>query len=204
MSKTAYRYIEDPAQAPDSPLFFVFHGTGGDERQFFEFGQSLLPAAHLVSPRGDVDEGGALRFFRRKGQGVYDMDDLAQRSAAMTGFIQDFRADAPARKLIGLGYSNGANILASVMFSQPELFDAAVMMHPLIPFEPRSGMVFDGVRILITAGRQDPICPPDLTEKLTDYFVRHGADVTLDWHEGGHEIRDEEVDSLRKFLTPFR
>ena len=49
------------------------------------------------------------------------------------------RAHVEAAKpsaVLGLGYSNGANILASVLFATPDLFDAAVLMHPLIPFEP--------------------------------------------------------------------
>jgi phospholipase/carboxylesterase len=59
-------------------IFIVFHGTGGDENQFFGLAEQLLPAATIVSPRGDVSEYGAARFFRRTGEGVYDMEDLAR------------------------------------------------------------------------------------------------------------------------------
>ena len=98
--------------------------------------RTLLTDATLIAPRGDVSENGALRFFRRTGEGVYDMDDLARATAKMAGFVAaHIEAAAPSR-VIGLGYSNGANILASVMFGNPTLLDDAVLMHPLIPWDP--------------------------------------------------------------------
>ena len=69
-----------------APLLLTFHGTGGDEGQFHGIGPRLLPGAHIVSPRGEVSEGGMLRFFRRTGEGVYDMEDLGRRTAAMADF----------------------------------------------------------------------------------------------------------------------
>ena len=96
----------------------------------------LLPGARVVAPRGDVSEGGALRYFRRTGEGVYDMADLACATAQMIAFVEARKAESAPRAVIGLGYSNGANILASVQFAAPDLFDATVLMHPLIPFAP--------------------------------------------------------------------
>jgi phospholipase/carboxylesterase len=140
-------------------LLLTFHGTGGDERQFHGIGPQLLPGAHVVSPRGEVSEGGALRFFRRTGEGVYDMADLAARTEAMAEFVAGEVARTGAGRVAGLGYSNGANILASVIFARPELFTDAVLLHPLIPFVPADQPGLAGRRVLITAGRRDPICP---------------------------------------------
>ncbi len=123
---------------------------------------------------------------------------------ARTGKMADFvRAHVEAAKpsaVLGLGYSNGANILASVLFADPALFDATVLMHPLIPFEPEVDGDLAGRRVLITAGRRDPICPPNLTARLEAHLRARGADVTVEWHEGGHEIRQNEIDAARLFL----
>ena len=59
---------------------------------------------------------------------------------------------------------------------------------------------FGGKRVLITAGRRDPICPPDLTTRLEAWLRADGADVTLEWHEGGHELRPNEIEAARRFL----
>ncbi|MGB7429812.1 MAG: hypothetical protein WA933_18600, partial [Microcoleaceae cyanobacterium] len=118
--------------AAGQPLFLTFHGTGGDEGQFHGFAEQLMPGAHVTSPRGDVSEHGALRYFRRTGEGVYDMDDLAKRTETMATFIESEKNSAVPSRTIGLGYSNGANILAAVALQQPDLVDDLVLMHPLI------------------------------------------------------------------------
>jgi phospholipase/carboxylesterase len=201
MSTQDYMHVALPG-SQGSPLLFLFHGTGGDERQLVPLGRELLPRAGLVAPRGDVSEQGAARFFRRTGEGVYDMNDLARASAKMAGFVRAHRDVAKPSAVIGMGYSNGANILGSVLFAEHGLFDAAVLMHPLIPFAPDIHGSLAGKRVLITAGRRDPICPPALTTRLEAYLREAGADVTVDWHEGGHELRPGEVEAARRFLSP--
>jgi len=200
MSTDSYIHKVLPG-APGGPLLFVFHGTGGDENQLPSLGRDLVPGASIVSPRGDVTEFGAARFFRRTGEGVYDMADLARATAKMAGFVAAHAAAAKPSAVYGLGYSNGANILASTAFARPDLFDAQVLMHPLIPFEPEIAGSFGGKRILVTAGRRDPICPPDLTARLEAYLRAAGADVTVEWHEGGHELRPNEIAAARAFLA---
>ncbi|ESZ68795.1 esterase [Mesorhizobium sp. L103C119B0] len=200
MSKEAYIHKALPG-SPGGPLLFVFHGTGADESQLLSLGRDLAPQATIVSPRGDVSEHGAARFFRRTGEGVYDMDDLARATAKMAGFIKAQVAAARPFSVLGLGYSNGANILASVMFAAPELFDAAVLMHPLIPFAPQVQGSLAGRRILVTAGKRDPICPPNLTSRLEAYLRADGADVTVEWHDGGHEIRPNEIEAARRLFA---
>ncbi len=198
MSET-YHYAE-VAAAPGAPLLFLFHGTGGDENNLIGLGQQLLPGAHLVSPRGDVTENGALRFFRRAAEGVYDMADLARATAKMSAFIAERIAAVSPSHVVALGYSNGANILASVLLAEPALIGKAALMHPLIPFEPAPQPGLQGRAVLITAGRRDPICPPALTERLAAYLEAQGAAVTSFWHEGGHELRQEELLAVRDFL----
>lgn len=201
MSRDAYVYHEEPG-ASGGPLVFAFHGTGGNEHQFVGLIRSLAPSAHIVSPRGDVSEQGALRFFRRTGEGVYDMADLALRVEAMAGFVQSFGSEEPRPRVVGLGYSNGANILAATMFAHPTLFDAAVLMHPLIPFAPTPAD-FHSRRVLVTAGRRDPICPPAQSEALAAYFRDNGAETALFWHAGGHEIARDELAAVAEFLKPY-
>lgn len=189
-------------QAPQgtAPLVFTFHGTGGDEHQFPGLVKQILPEAGIVSPRGDVSEYGAARFFKRTGEGVYDMADLAQRTVQMAAFIRAHREKHPGLPIYGLGYSNGANILASVLFEAPELFDRVVLMHPLIPFSPPVQTGLKGLSILVTAGERDPICPLPLTEQLTTYFKAGGASVEAFHHRGGHEISQGEVEAIAAFL----
>lgn len=195
----SYQFRSVEGADANAPLIFLFHGTGGDENQFFDLAAELVPGAARVAPRGDVSEHGALRYFRRTGEGVYDMADLAQRTAAMTEFVRAEVAKRQPSRVLGLGYSNGANILASVQFGAPDLFDATVLMHPLIPFTPPAAD-FSGRKVLVTAGQYDPIAPAGASQALADYFTANGASAEVVWHNGGHEIRQEELLAARTFL----
>lgn len=194
-----YHFRAAEGASADAPLIFLFHGTGADENQFFDLAGQLLPGARRIAPRGDVSEHGALRYFRRTGEGVYDMDDLAVRTETMAAFIREQVGDVQPSRVLGLGYSNGANILASVQFAHPDLFDATVLMHPLIPFQPPK-TDFSGRKVLITAGRRDPIAPAQATQNLADYFAANNAETQLAWHEGGHEIRQAELLAIQRFF----
>ncbi len=187
--------------AAGAPLIFTFHGTGGDEHQFHALAHSLLPPAAVLSPRGDVSEAGANRYFRRTGEGVYDMADLALRTTTMANWIGRETAARTPSATIGIGYSNGANILASVSFAAPGLFDRLVLLHPLIPFDPPPQPGLAGRQVLLCAGRTDPICPAPLSQRLADWYQAQGAVVQLFWHSGGHEIRQTEVDAIARFLA---
>ncbi|QLF69717.1 alpha/beta hydrolase [Peteryoungia desertarenae] len=199
MSLDAYHHLYQ-APEPGEPLVFAFHGTGGDEHQFPGLVKQILPLAGFVSPRGDVSEHGANRFFRRTGEGIYDMADLAARRRAMAGFIRAHKDRHPATPIYGIGYSNGANILASVLFEEPDLIDRAVLMHPLIPWTPEPQPGLASVSLLVTAGARDPICPPALTKALIDYLEAQGGDVQSVTHSGGHEIQKVEIEAIADFL----
>lgn len=198
---TDYHTLDIPGASADAPRFFLLHGTGGDEQQFIDLAEELKPGTRRIGVRGDVSEGGALRYFKRTGEGQYDMSDLARATDKLAEFVGRVNAEASGGESLGMGYSNGANILASVLFAQPDRFDRAVLMHPLIPFTPPPQPALKGKKVLITAGRRDPIAPAQSAEALAAYFKAHDADVQIFWHDGGHEIRREELLAVQEFLA---
>ena len=128
------------------------------------------------------------------------MADLARATEKLAGFMTALKAEHKAGPVIGLGFSNGANILANVLIEKGNLLDRAVLMHPLIPFAPKANPALKGVEVLVTAGRTDPIGPAPVTQALIDYLGAQGASVTADWHVGGHEIRKSEVEAVQRFF----
>ncbi len=151
-----YIHAEESAEL-GAPLLILLHGTGGDERDLLDLGRLLMPGARLIAPRGDVSENGMPRFFRRLGMGVYDIADFERATRKLTAFIATQKERHASASVAALGYSNGANILASVLFRAPQLVDRAVLLHPLIPFAPPAQPGLAGKRLLIGAGRRDPI-----------------------------------------------
>lgn len=192
--------------AGETRSLLLLHGTGGDEESFDRFGammaEGAVEGAGRLSLRGDVSEGGAARFFRRRAEGVYDMADLSRATEKLNGFLGAAEAAyglAPSA-LTGVGFSNGANMLATLAFAHPERVRRLVLLRPLIPFEPPEGDLC-GVSVLIAAGRRDPIAPVEESERLAAAFEARGADAALLWNDGGHMLAPEEAPAIRAFLT---
>ena len=197
-----YVHLFEAGEEDEARTLVLLHGTGGDERDMLGLGCAVWPGAAMLSLRGDVSEGGALRFFRRRAEGVYDMADLARATAKLDAFLVRALAEHgrdPA-KAVGIGYSNGANALASLMFRAPRRLGGWALLHPLIPFEPEIAPEMAGAPVLVTAGERDPIGPAPLTRALTERLRNAGAAVMEHWHAGEHELRDSEVTALTEWL----
>jgi phospholipase/carboxylesterase len=201
MALDAYDHVFRPG-APGAPTLAMLHGTGGDKEGFAALAPRLAPQAGVLALDGDVLEGSARRFFRRRAEGVYDMDDLLTRAERLGAFLAeaaDYYGIDPAT-LAGVGYSNGANILATLALTGGPAPRRLVLMHPLIPFEAAARPDLSGTAALITAGRRDPICPPALTERLGATLAGLGARTATFWHEGGHDVTAAELAAAAAFL----
>ena len=151
-----------PAEAPGLPTLLLLHGTGGDENDLLDLGKALVPGAALLSPRGKVLENGQARFFRRLAEGVFDLEDLEYR----TGELADFAAAAcqayglDAARLTAAGYSNGANIAASLLLLRPGTLQSAVLFHAMVPLVPENLPDLRGKGVFLAAGKADRLIPP--------------------------------------------
>ena len=197
-----HKYI--PAgDAESGEAVFIFHGTGGDEESLLPVAGIILPGAAVVSPRGKVLENGMPRFFRRLAEGVFDLEDLHLRTEEMAKFIEKARASygLEGKRLVAAGYSNGANIAASILLTYPGIFSRAALFHPMVPFVPERLPDLSGTEILITAGTNDPVVAPEGTRELARLLRQSGALVDVFWHDRGHSLTSEELSAARTFLT---
>ena len=173
----------------------LLHGTGGNERDLIPLGRELDPNASVLSPRGKILENGMPRFFRRLAEGVFDLEDLKTR----TNELADFVAAAvrhyklAADDVVGVGYSNGANIAASMLLLRPEIMHAAILFRAMVPLVPDKMPDLSSVRIWIGAGDEDPIVPASETKRLAELLRRAGADVTIRFAEAAHGLTNDDV-----------
>jgi predicted esterase len=185
-----------------APVLLLLHGTGGDENDLIPLGQELLPGAAILSVRGKVLENGMPRFFRRLAEGVFDQQDLRQRTEELAQFIDGARLQYGfgENKLIAVGYSNGANIAASLMLREPGRLSAAVLFRAMVPFIPETLPDLSGVSIFLSAGQRDSIIPAANTRQLLSIFESAGASVSMHWHNGGHELGQDDIDAAKPWL----
>lgn len=155
----------------------LLHGTGGNEYDLLPLAEMIAPEAGILSVRGNVLENGMPRFFRRIREGVFDEEDLLFRTKELYEFLHEAekRYSFDKKKVIALGYSNGANIAASLLFHESPVFAGAMLFHPMVP---RKGIVpplLDGLPVFIAAGKNDPICPREETEHLYELLQKKGG-----------------------------
>jgi phospholipase/carboxylesterase/glyoxalase family protein len=195
-----HRYIPGDE---DGTTLLLLHGTGGNEDDLIPLGQDLVPGAAILSPRGQISEHGAPRFFRRLAEGVFDMEDLVFRTHELAEFVEKAAEEYgfDKEKLVGAGYSNGADIAASLILLHPGLLRAAVLFRSMVPLEPEVTPDLSGMPVFIAAGTRDQMIPPDNTEQLANMLREAGAEVDLRWRDIGHPLTREEVDEARDWLS---
>ena len=196
----AHRFV--PAEGPVAPTLLLLHGTGGDENDLLPLGRMLDEQAALLSPRGKVLENGMPRFFRRLAMGVFDQEDLVNRTHELAEFVTASASEYgfdPGRVFAG-GFSNGANIAASLLLLHPDLLAGAVLLRAMAPFEPEMSPDLSGTPVYLAAGRSDQMVPPESTERLAELLKAAGAEVTLDWQPGGHGFGRTEIEAARSWL----
>jgi predicted esterase len=156
----------------------------------------------LLSPRGKILENGMPRFFRRLAEGVFDVEDLKQRTNEMSDFVtaaaQHYKRAAD--QVVAVGYSNGANIAASMLLLRPEILRAAILFRAMVPLVPENLPNLSSVRVWIGAGDQDPIIPASETQRLVELLRRAGADVTIRFANATHGLTDADVEAARHWL----
>ncbi|HYG99754.1 MAG TPA: alpha/beta hydrolase [Terriglobales bacterium] len=196
-------YVPAEKAVPEPVTLLLLHGTGGDERDLLPLGRELWPDAALLGVRGKVLENGMPRFFRRFAEGVFDVDDLKARTNELAQFIDAAgeRYAFTKRHLIAVGYSNGANIAASLMLLYPQYLAAGVLFRAMVPFTPDLIPKFSDLSVFIAAGVRDAIVPRDQTEQLAGILESGGADVSMFWHQGGHELGDDDVIAAKSWLS---
>ena len=192
-----------PAESAAGETLIVLHGTGGDENDLIGIGQAVAPGAAILSPRGNVLENGAPRFFKRLAEGVFDPEEVRLRAEELARFIRGAISSygLDAGRMYALGYSNGANIASSVMFIEPGLLQGAVLFRPMLVFEPDRQEDLSGASVFVSAGRMDPIVPVDSVERLVELFEAAHAEVTLKWQLAGHSLAPSEVREAAEWLA---
>lgn len=187
---------------PDAPTFILLHGTGGDENDLLPLAQVLNPDYNVLSIRGEVSENGMNRFFKRHGEGQYDVEDLNYRTDRLLEFLSE-AAEKYAfdlSKAIPVGFSNGSNIAISMMLRENTTFKKALLYAPLYPIEVTTDKDFSNAQILLSMGENDPIVPLAESKRVIDIFNSRGADVTTVW-VNSHELTQSGVVAGQEVLN---
>jgi predicted esterase len=196
-------FIHEFVPGSSERTLLLLHGTGGNERDLIPLGHELDSNASLLSPRGKVLENGMPRFFRRLAEGVFDLDDLQKRTHELADFVMAAAERYKVKNIVAVGYSNGANIAASMLLLRPEILSAAILFRAMVPLVPETQPNLSSVRVWIGGGTFDSIIPASETKRLAELLRGAGADVTIRFFQGSHELTRDDVKVAREWLMTW-
>jgi phospholipase/carboxylesterase len=203
MSSLSYQHLFQPGTDPAAQPLLLLHGTGGTERDLLPLAQTLSPGSSVLSPLGKVSEGGAARFFARLAEGVFDPAEVTRRTHELADFIAAAAGHYgfDAGRLVAVGFSNGANIAATLLLLRPESLAGAVLLRSMVVLDqavaPGS---LAGKRALLTNGTVDPIVPPDQPPRLAALLRAGGADVTQQMLRAGHGLTPADMTAAQAWF----
>ncbi|CAM3834230.1 alpha/beta hydrolase [Alkalicoccus chagannorensis] len=195
------KHVYHPPKNGSTKTLLLLHGTGGNEEDLLPLAEMIDPDAGILGVRGNVDENGMNRFFRRLREGVFDEEDLIFRTEELKQFVDQTAEEKgfDRSRVTAVGYSNGANIAASLLYHYDQPLDQAYLFHPMVPRRDIERPDMTGIPVFIGAGSNDPICPPEETEELERHLRESGASTELYWAQMGHQLTRDEVDAARTF-----
>lgn len=203
MKDLSYQHLFEPATAAGLPPLLLLHGTGGTEHDLLRLGRMISPGSALLSPRGNVNEGGALRFFARLAEGVFDPAEIERRTHALADFVIAATAkyELDARQLLAVGFSNGANIAATMMLLRPEVLGGGILYRAMVVLDhPAMPGSLTGRRVLLANGSVDPLVPPGNPARLGALLRAGGAEVSLETHAASHQLTARDVTAAQAWL----
>jgi phospholipase/carboxylesterase len=191
------KHIFNKGKDATKPIFLLLHGTGGNELELLPLAGMIDDEASVLSVRGNVLENGMPRFFRRLAEGVFDEEDLLNRTKELNGFLDEaaVKYEFDRDNIIAIGYSNGANIAASLLFHYQNSLKGGILHHPMVPRRGIDLPDLTGKKVFIAAGTNDPICPPSESSELQSLLENANAEVVLHWENYGHQLTRQEVEA---------
>jgi phospholipase/carboxylesterase len=195
------KHIYQKGKDPQKPTLLLLHGTGGNELDLLPLAGRIDENAGILSVRGNILENGMPRFFRRLAEGVFDIEDLKFRTKELNEFLDEAaeKYEFNRNNIVAVGYSNGANIAASLLFHYEHALKAAILHHPMVPLRGLKLPNLDAVSVFIGAGTNDPICSPEESTELQQLLEGANAKVELHWENRGHQLTAEEVEAAAQW-----
>lgn len=197
------KHIFNKGSNPSKPTLLLLHGTGGDENDLLPLADIIDKDASVLSVRGNILENGMPRFFRRLAEGIFDEEDLVFRTKELYDFLDEAakKYNFDRNSVVALGYSNGANIAASLLFHYQNALKAAILHHPMVPRRGIDLPDLTDTPVFIAAGKNDPICPPQESEDLKSLMANAKAKVEIHWENRGHQLTLEEVEAAKDWYV---
>lgn len=186
---------------PDGTTLVLLHGTGGNENDLMPLASMIAPRAQLLGVRGRSTEEGVQRWFRRISMNRFDQADIHFESEAFKSFIEEATAayGLDPQRMVFVGYSNGANLIAAFMRLHPHIVRKAVLLRGIEVLEEPPVADLSDTSVLLLSGENDIYGA--LSGPLVKALEEGKADLDARHLPVGHGLTDEDLRIARDWLS---
>ncbi|WP_328824834.1 alpha/beta hydrolase [Mesorhizobium neociceri] len=195
-----YRLLK-PENAGGECLFLL-HGSGVDETTMLPIARQIAPDATLVAVRGRIPQEDGFRWFERITPTSFEQASIRAETSAFAAFASEAakRHGLDLARTTFLGYSNGANLVPSLMLLNPGLVRKAALLRAMPVLDDAPATDLTGTRVLIIAGAADETYGP-FAPTLATLLTKRGAEVDARIVPSGHEIGDPDAAIVTQWLA---
>ncbi|MBK8072279.1 MAG: dienelactone hydrolase family protein [Ramlibacter sp.] len=199
----------------DPWLLVLMHGVGSNEEDLFGLAPAVPPQFHVLSLRAPHVLGPqAYAWFefgvRPNGERVInEAQEAASRPlVAQTVTSAASQLGLPANRVVVGGFSQGGIMSLSLLLTQPQLLQAAMVMHsrllpqvwPLVA----SPSALQGRKLWVSHGLQDNVIPLASAHDIRQKLASLPVELTYAEFPGAHEIRPSELRAAMTWLDSLR
>lgn len=178
-------------------VIITLHGTGGDENDILPIGERIDEEASILSIRGNINENGMNRFFKRFGIGSYDLvnyvEEVNNLKEAITKYSNEYNFDLDLVTVVG--FSNGANIALGLLQEYPKFINNYVLLSPDYINKDKGFLDSKNLNIYISTAKNDPYVNNDNMDKMISLLESSNANVTT-YYGNGHQITYQVLEDI--------
>ncbi|MEP7454476.1 alpha/beta hydrolase [Phyllobacterium sp. SB3] len=198
----SFKYRLYRPETPNGDTVVLLHGSGQDETSLVSFASKIAPDALLVAVRGRVVQDGSNRWYRRLTPVSFDQKDIRSEAKAFADFLKQatVKYKIDLSRTTFLGYSNGANLVNSVMMLYPDLVKQAVLLRSMPVLTGSLDANLGDARVLTVSGASDQLYAP-YAPALEDMLRSHGARVEARSIKSDHGLGKDDVRVVSEWLS---
>ncbi len=190
------------------PALILLHGRGADEDDLLGLAEYLDERLFIISARAPFD------FQFGTGYTWYDILEIGRPEAAMFAesysklvqFFDEVKKGYPIdhAKIFLFGFSMGTMMSYALALTYPDAIAGVIANSGYVPEETGLKFQWDkmkGKPFFVTHGTYDPIIPVSLGRRAKELLVQAQATVSYHEYDMGHQINEENLNGMMKWLS---
>jgi phospholipase/carboxylesterase len=195
----------------------LFHGYGATPHDLASLAK-LSPHYHWLFPQGPIDLAwnplfSARAWFDIDFDHIRELREQKQYDELLNGFSSELESAAQTTKelidsiesprLILGGFSQGAMLATHIALQNSKVADLASFSGSFVNEKKWKEFAQNrkGLSYYMSHGKEDPILPFELSERLNTFFKEHEFKGTFHPFEGMHEIPPSVIETFRAYIA---